>query len=222
MCIRDRAITLILVSFSAQIANSIAVQFFNEPSTVITFVTITGCFFLLRFSGQGVLTMVSRTMLMKWFVENRGFANGLSGVAVSFGFSVAPQVFNQLIEQSNWQQTLWQLAIVALCFIVFAFIFFRDNPTDANCQPDGGRPLFQASNKKQALPAKDYTIKEARGTFIFWVFALTMALVGLYVTAITFHIADIFEKVGRSRTEAFAIFVPVSYTHLTLPTIYSV
>lgn len=208
------AVTLVLVSFSAQIANAISLQFFNGPSTVITFGTITGCFFLLRFSGQGVLTMVSRTMLMKWFVENRGFANGLSGVAVSFGFSIAPQIFNQMIEQTNWQQALWQLAIVALCFIGFAFIFFRDNPGDANCEPDGGRVLFQTKNKKKALPSRDSTLKEAKGTFIFWVFALTMALVGLYVTAFTFHIADIFEKVGRGRTEAFAIFVPIAFVAL--------
>lgn len=208
------AITLVLVSFSAQIANTISLQFFNTPSTAITFVTITGCFFLLRFSGQGVLTMVSRTMLMKWFVENRGFANGLSGVAVSFGFSIAPQIFNYLIEQSNWQQALWQLATVAICFIVFAFIFFRDNPKDANCKPDGGRPLFQTKNKKRALPSRDYTLREARSTFIFWVFGLTMALLGLYVTAITFHVADIFEKVGRSRNEAFAIFVPIAFVAL--------
>jgi len=208
------AITLVLVSFSAEIADTIALQFFNKPSTVITFGTITVCFFLLRFSGQGVLTMVSRTMLMKWFVENRGFANGLSGVAVSFGFSVAPQVFNQMIERTDWQQTLCQLAIVALCFIGFAFIFFRDNPKDANCKPDGGKPLFQTKNKKASLPPKDYNLKEAKGTFVFWVFALTMALLGLYVTALTFHIADIFEKVGRSRTEAFAIFVPIAFVAL--------
>lgn len=208
------AMTLVLVSFSAQIADAIAMQFFNTSSTYVTFATITVCFFLLRFSGQGVLTMVSRTMLMKWFVENRGFANGLSGVAVSFGFSIAPQVFNQLIEQTNWQQTLWQLAFVALCFIGFAFIFFRDNPKDANCEPDGGRPLFQTKNKKKSLPTKDYTLKEAQGTFVFWIFILTMALLGLYVTALTFHIADIFEKVGRSRTEAFAIFVPIAFVAL--------
>jgi len=60
------AITLVLVSFSAQIANTISLQFFNEPSTIITFATITGCFFLLRFSGQGVLTMV---LLHKFLIK---------------------------------------------------------------------------------------------------------------------------------------------------------
>ena len=208
------AITLVFISFSPQIANYISLQFFGNYSTYIAFGTITVCFFLLRFSGQGVLTMVSRTMLMKWFIENRGFANGLSGVAVSFGFSLAPGILNGMIEQIDWQQTLWQLAFLALGFIFFAFLFFRDNPKDSNCLPDGGRPLFLTKNKKKSLPPKDYTLKEAQGTFVFWVFALTMALLGLYVTAFTFHVADIFEKVGRSRTEAFSIFVPMAFVAL--------
>ncbi|MEM6321545.1 MAG: MFS transporter [Bacteroidota bacterium] len=206
--------TLILISFSSNIARYISTIFSNRSSTYVAFGVITVCFFLLRFSGQGVLTMVSRTMLMKWFVENRGFANGLSGIAVSFGFSVAPGIFNTMIEASSWQQTLWQLALAALGFVLFAFTFFRDNPKDSNCQPDGGRVLFATKNKKKSLPSKDFSLKEARGTFVFWVFSLTIALLGLYGTAITFHIADIFEKANMSRATAFSIFVPSAFVAL--------
>lgn len=205
--------TLILVSFSDDIARSVA-TFFNSDSAVIPFVTITICFFLLRFSGQGVLTMISRTMLMKWWIENRGFANGLSGIAVSFGFSVAPGIYNGMIEKSGWENTLWQLALVALCFVVFAFIFFRDDPKTSGSQADGGRPLFQTKNKRTSLPDQDATLKVARGTYVFWIFALAFALFGLYITAVTFHIADIFEQAGKTRTEAFSIFVPTAFVAL--------
>ncbi|MEM1122424.1 MAG: MFS transporter [Bacteroidota bacterium] len=208
------AVTLFLLSFSDQIVQIISLQLLGEPSAYVAFGTITVLFFLLRFSGQGVLTMISRTMLMKWFIENRGFANGLSGVAVSFGFSVAPGILNQMIESTNWQTTLTQLSFLACCFVGFIFIFFRDNPKDANCEPDGGRPLFQTKNKKASLPAKDFTLAEARQTLVFWVFVLTISLLGLYATAMTFHIADIFDKVGRTRAEAFAIFVPSAFVAL--------
>ena len=83
--------TLLLLSKSDKIAETIAMQFFGEPSSYVAFGTITVLFFLLRFSGQGVLTMISRTMLMKWFIENRGFANGLSGIAVSLDFLLHPE-----------------------------------------------------------------------------------------------------------------------------------
>lgn len=206
--------TLFLLSKSDKIAEGIAMQFLGESSSYAAFGTITVLFFLLRFSGQGVLTMISRTMLMKWFIENRGFANGLSGIAVSFGFSIAPGILNGMIEDTNWQETLGQLAFLTFCFVGFIFIFFRDNPKDANCKPDGGRPLFQTKNKKASLPDRDYTLKEAQKTFIFWVFVLTVALLGLYSTAITFHVADIFEKAGMSRATAFSIFVPSAFVAL--------
>lgn len=207
--------TLLLLSKSDKIAETIALQVSGEASaSYVAFGTITVLFFLLRFSGQGVLTMISRTMLMKWFIENRGFANGLSGIAVSFGFSIAPGILNGMIEETNWHETLSQLALLAFCFVGFIFIFFRDNPKDANCKPDGGRPLFQTKNKKASLPDRDYTLKEAQKTYVFWVFVLTVALLGLYGTAITFHIADIFEKAGMSRATAFSIFVPSAFVAL--------
>lgn len=208
------AVTLVMISFADKIAASISEVLLGGPSTYVSFGIITVCFFLLRFSGQGILTMVSRTMIMKWFIENRGFANGLSGVAISFGFSVAPSIFNSMIEDTGWQQTLWQLAILAILFVFFAFLFYRDNPKDSDCKPDGGRPLFMTKNKKASLPAKDATLSEAKRTYVFWVFSLTIALLGVYNTAMTFHIADIFDRAGMNRATAFAIFVPTAFVAL--------
>ena len=58
---------------------------------------ITLAFFALRFAGQGVLTMVSRNMVMKWFDRRRGLANAFLGVATSFGFSYAPRLLDVFI-----------------------------------------------------------------------------------------------------------------------------
>lgn len=208
------AFTLVLISFADNLSQYIALRILGKPSAYISFGMITLCFFLLRFSGQGVLTMVSRTMIMKWFIENRGFANALSGIAISFGFSIAPGIFNGMIEEVGWKSTLWQLAVLAIGFVLFAFIFFRDNPKDCHCQPDGGRPLFINKHKKQSLPEEDFTLGAARRTYVFWVFNLSIALLGLYNTAITFHIADIFGKASMDRTMAFSIFVPSAFVAL--------
>ncbi|MEQ8878148.1 MAG: hypothetical protein RLQ12_00875, partial [Cyclobacteriaceae bacterium] len=43
-------------------------EFFqSEPSVALTFILIFLGFMFLRFTGQGVITMVSRNMMMKWF-----------------------------------------------------------------------------------------------------------------------------------------------------------
>ena len=208
------AITLVLISVADKVVNIITYQFLNRPSTYVSFSVIALCFFLLRFSGQGVLTMVSRTMIMKWFIENRGFANALSGIAISFGFSIAPSIFNGMIETTGWKTTLWQLAVLAVCFILFAFIFFRDNPKDCQCKPDGGRPLFVNKHKIQNLPTQDYSLQAAKKTYVFWVFNLTIVLFALYNTAIIFHIADIFGRANMDRTIAFSIFIPSAFIAL--------
>ncbi len=205
-------ITLLLIASCEGIVQAISPFF--ASGKILPFVVITLLFFMLRFSGQGVLTMVSRTMLMKWFIENRGFANGLSGVAVAFGFSIAPGIFNGMIEEIGWQLTLQRLGLVAFGFVFFAYLFFRDTPESSNCEPDGGKILFPSEHKKTSLPDQAATVSQARKTFTFWTFNLTIALMGLYYTAITFHIADIFEKANMSRSVAFAIFVPSAFISL--------
>ena len=129
-------------------------------------------FFMLRFSGQGVITMVSRNMLMKWFIARRGFVNGISSVFVSLGFSIAPLSFDLLIEGTSWR---WAWLIMALgigvVFFLFVFIFFRDNPEDCGQIPDGEK---HGNKEKDVIvkPFKQFTLKEARSGLTFWLFVL--------------------------------------------------
>jgi MFS transporter, OFA family, oxalate/formate antiporter len=167
-------------------------------------------FFGLRFSGQGVLTMVSRNMLMKWFVAHRGFVNGISSVFVALGFSMAPLTFDMLIQGTSWR-IAWLLmaVIVGIFFTIFVFLFFRDNPEDMGMIPDGE----SHRNKEHNViikPFKQFTLIEARKTFTFWIFAIPLALYALYITGFTFHLVSIFENAELSRKKALAIFIPVS------------
>jgi MFS transporter, OFA family, oxalate/formate antiporter len=95
-------------------------------------------FFALRFSGQGVLTMISRNMLMKWFIARRGLVNGFSSVFVAFGFSLAPLTFDTFIQETSWRWAWIIMAIgIGVFFTMFAFVLFRDNPEDLGMIPDG-------------------------------------------------------------------------------------
>jgi len=173
-------------------------------------------FFMLRFSGQGVLTMVSRNMLMKWFVARRGLVNGISSVFVALGFSIAPLTFDMLIQGTSWRMA-WILmaAVIGIIFTLFVFLFFRDNPEDLDMIPDGEKH----GNREYDLtikPFKQITLKEARKTLSFWLFAIPLALYALYITGFTFHLVSIFEKAGLSREKALQIFIPVSVISVTV------
>jgi MFS family permease len=168
-------------------------------------------FFMLRFSGQGVLTMVSRNMLMKWFIARRGLVNGISSVFVSLGFSMAPLTFDMLIQGTSWRLAWLLMALaIGVFFTFFVFLFYRDNPEDLKMVPDGERHGNKVGNVIQK-PFKQFTLKEARTGISFWIFVIPLAIYALYVTGFTFHMVSLFGKAGISREKALAIFIPVSF-----------
>ena len=172
-------------------------------------------FFALRFCGQGVLTMVSRNMIAKWFVRKRGLVVGITGIFISFGFSTSPKLLDVLIGKVGWRMTWILCALVAgFLFSIIVFIFYRDNPEECGLVPDGS-----LSNKKEKSihsVKKQFTLAEARKNFAFWIFSLSLAMCALYITAVTFHIASVFASAGLSSKEAFMIFIPSSFISIAV------
>lgn len=188
----------------------------NESnSQAAAFVLLIIGFFGIRFFGQGILTMVSRNMVMKWFDKKRGLANALMGVFVSFGFSYAPRLFNIMIENNGWRNTWISIGlIVGIGFVVFALIFYRDNAEDCGLKPDG--KIVKHKGEQNQKTNKAFTLKQAKLYYSFWVFNLAIALNALYVTALTFHIVSIFQEVGLDRSMAISIFLPASFVAVAL------
>ena len=77
--------------------------------TMITMLLIFFGFIFIRFFGQGVLTLASRTMVVKWFDARRGLAVGILSMITAYGFSMAPVVFNELIEWKGWSMAWMNL-----------------------------------------------------------------------------------------------------------------
>jgi len=180
-------------------------------TAVSTFVLLAFGFWGIRFFGQGLLTMVSRNMVMKWFNKRRGFANAMLGIFSAFGFSLAPKIFNQIIEKREWQGAWLLLAIVVgIGFVGFLLVFYRDNPEDAGCVADGTRISNKKSKRPPSLPDRDYSLSDARKTLAFWGFTLGIALSSMYISGLIFHIVSVFDTVGLSKNMALGIFVPTS------------
>ncbi|MEX2382450.1 MAG: MFS transporter [Opitutales bacterium] len=175
-------------------------------------------FFLLRFSGQGVLTMVSRNMMMKWFDRYRGWVTGITGLVIAPIFALAPMLLNQGVMRIGWRDTWWVLGCVCgFGFALVALVFFRDHPEDYGLLPDGP---FRNRVRKQMRPVPSvppaFTLGEALRTFRFWVFAIGISLSGFYITGLSFHIASVFETSGYSAAQGFAVFLPGAIIALVL------
>ena len=175
------------------------------------FVVLTLGFALLRFTGQGMLTLSSRAMLGKWFDRRRGTVSAWSGAIVSFAFSGAPMGFEFLIQQMGWQWTWRIMGLVLLAVLATLFwVFARDNPEECGLEMDGGFVGKTRPVNPDAVIYRDYTLQEARRTFSFWVFTLMFGLQGLAITAYAFHVLAISAELGVSSNYILGLFMPIA------------
>lgn len=209
-------IALLLCSVSVEISERIQ-SVLSIKSWIVPFLLMTLLFFFIRFCGQGVLTMASRNMIMIWFEKNRGKINSISSITVSLGFSSSPILINKLIDNNGWQVS-WQ--ILAICLFIFSFCiiqFYRNKPEDFNLVPDGFSKKSNVVKEKKV--EKNFTLKEAKKTRAFWMFGLTLAFNSFFITGFTFHVVSIFGSQDYTKSQAIAIFIPISIIAISVSTL---
>lgn len=202
---------LLVLAFSQSIVGTIT-NAFSLPPQVVTMGILTLGFFGIRFFGQGVLTLVSRGMVARWFSSRRGLAVGLMGLVTAFGFSYAPQPLQNMIDFLGWSKTLMTLAfLLIMVFLPLFLLTFRSNPASCHMEMEQGMTVRKQTKKKSvgdALQQKD--IAEARKEGRFWLILLAMGFSSLFTTAFTFHVVSIFSEFGQTAQEAVSIFLPIS------------
>jgi MFS transporter, OFA family, oxalate/formate antiporter len=178
---------------------------------LLTFLLLAVGFWGIRFFGQGLLTMVSRNMVMKWFNRRRGLANAVLGIFSALGFSMAPKILDHVIQRLEWRGAWIFLALlVGVGFALFVLLVYRDNPEDCGSVADGKLRAHNRRRRPPSLPDHDFTLKEARKTIAFWAFTMGLSLSALYISGLTFHVVSVFEASGLSRQQALGIFIPSS------------
>ena len=191
-------------------------------STAMGLVVMSIGFGCLRFSGQGLLTLASRTMVAQWFDRRRGLVTAISSAFVSFSFASAPALLLALIDIDGYR-TAWRLLAILLVTVVGTVIvvFYRVSPEAAGIEIDGrGRTAIPDVNdgdgRDEGRPAPiiggdgDATRAEAVRDIRFWALTIPVAALSSTGTAITFHIVDLGAELGLTDDAIVRIFVPIA------------
>jgi len=213
------AATLCLLTQLESISSGLTAWVGLEDPVAAAAVLLTLGFMLLRFSGQGMLTMASRTMMARWFERRRGLASGISGIFVSGGFAIAPLFLQSLIDIGGWRGAWWMLAgLVGVGMSLVIFIFFRENPEECELQLDGDKLYQRPTRLTQSRKPSDqrsFTREEALRTARFWYVTLTLSLQAMVFTGVTFHIMDLGVDTGIGGREAVKLFIPIAVVSTT-------
>jgi OFA family oxalate/formate antiporter-like MFS transporter len=133
--------------------------------------------------GYGVLSGIGMGMgyicpvatLVKWFPERRGLMTGVAVCGYGAGALVMSPVAARLVQTNGVPFTFYVLGAVYLVVVVAAAQFYANPPV--GWKPAGWTPT---SSVAKAASTYDYTVKEAMGTWQFW---LLWAMLFLNVSA---------------------------------------
>lgn len=177
--------------------------------TAMTIALISGCFFLIRFFGQGCLTIVSRITIAKWFDHRRGLATGIANILAAYAFNASPALLNALVRDFGWEHAYLLLAaVVGVGMTVIGWVFYRDNPEQCALVMDGRDDPAWVKRIAARVPVlkKQFTRGEALRTAAFWIYTASIGWHSFFVTAVSFHLTSIGAEVGLSRAQSYATF----------------
>ncbi len=172
--------------------------------------SLTVGFFLIRFTGQGFVTMAGRNMVAKWWEYHRGKVLPVTGIGVSVCFSLAPIAFYELIQATDWRMA-WRIlgAALAVGFAFFGWLIFRDNPAECGLSVDAGiAPGAKQKDDPEFSVVRDFTRSEAIRNFAFWIYTGIFALQALFITAYVFHVLDLAQQIGIPDKRILGFFLP--------------
>ncbi|MFK7894984.1 MAG: MFS transporter [Myxococcota bacterium] len=114
-------------------------------------------------------------VISRWFVASRGRALGLASIGTSVGGILMPQFFSWGIDGIGWRAVLqWTALAVVLVVVPLLLFVFRDRPSDAGMEPEGGTAAAEAAAK--AGPDQVDSNSEIFGMRDFWIMSVSLAL----------------------------------------------
>lgn len=163
------------------------------------FVSLAFAFYLLRFFGQGTLSLASSHALALRFDAKLGSIEGLKGAVFSGAIALMPQVALGAIGTYGWREAAWMLPCGAAAVgLVSAYVLLDPDPR-VDRKP-------AANTNGHETMESGFTLAEARRTRAFLVLVGSSAFTGAAITAVHFHLQVLLREAGMGEATAAATF----------------
>ena len=167
---------------------------------VLGFSQMTGAGFLLlllvlmRGVGQSALSVVSLTMVGKWFVRRLSVAMGIFAVLMSLGFAVAIVVAGDVVLKQGWRVMWSGLGWILMILSGLCLLFVRRDPEAV------GLDTEVVKDDESQEPVIGFTLVQALMTPAFYVFAIGSALYNLVIAGVMLFNQSILGELGFDET----------------------
>jgi MFS family permease len=166
---------------------------------------------LTRGLGQSALSVVSITMVGKWFVRRLNLAMAVYTVVLSIGFMLAFPIIGAMVSESGWRKTWWTVGLVLLFGLApLSLLLVRRSPEACGLEPDVDASGQQVNDESTF----SFTLGQALRTSGFWVFGIASATYGLIASGIALFNESILAERGFDAATYYRSLVIVALTSL--------
>ena len=145
---------------------------------------------LTRGFGQSALSVVSITIVGKWFVRRLNLAMAVYTVVLSVGFMMAFPLIGSMVTANGWRATWWIVGLALLFGLApLSLLLVRKSPEACLLENDG--EVVQDSESTVG-----FTLAQALATPSFWVFGVASATYGLIASGIALFNESILAERG--------------------------
>ena len=158
---------------------------------------------LMRGVGQSALSVVSLTMVGKWFVRRLSVAMGIFAVLMSLGFVVAILVAGDVVLNHGWRVMWSGLGWILMILSGLCMLFVRRDPEAVGLDTE-------VVKDDESEPVVGFTLVQALMTPAFYVFAIGSALYNLVIAGVMLFNQSILGELGFDETvfqDAMAVFM---------------
>ncbi len=184
---------IILLSFSSFFFSSIS-------SIVLLFIAI----FLMRFSGQGMMSHTATTIVSRYFTKSRGKALSTIWFGLSTAEFILPVLVIFLLSLYDWKVIWISISLIVLIFLpITSFILVKNLNFDSReTEQQKGSKITSIKNWKRVDVIKDYRFYIicanmlampwiATGTFVYQSFILNSKNWGPFIIAQSFMVYSV-------------------------------
>lgn len=166
---------------------------------------------LTRGLGQSALSVVSITLVGKWFVRRLNTAMAVYTVALSVGFMVAFPSVGAVVTTYGWRAAWAAVGLAVLLGLApLGWLLVRRSPEACGIAPDGESRVEEGAGGE----AGGHTLWQALATPSFWVFGLSSAVYGLIASGISLFNESILAERGFEAAVYYRSLVIVALTSL--------
>lgn len=159
----------------ALLLGAVVIAMGQVTGTILIIVLLT----LSRGFGQSALSVVSISLVGKWFQRRIDRAMALYTILLSLGFVFAFLGVGWLVENGGWRQAWGTVGwILLLGLAPLAILIVRDRPTTREAA------LEKPEDRQEGSGERDFTWGQALKTPAFWVFAIASSVYNLVASGI--------------------------------------